>query len=128
MMANLTSLIHTGVPARYPKLKVVFTEAGISWVPYMMWRMDKYLQRVPPRGAIPGTSAGRLHARADVVRHPADRGTRRSLAPGRDDHHIGDDRVIFASDWPHHDFDHPKAILKLPMSQELKRESWAKTR
>ena len=42
MMANLTSLIHSGVPARYPKLRVVFTEAGIAWVPYMMWRMDKY--------------------------------------------------------------------------------------
>ena len=42
MMANLTSIMHTGVPARYPKLRVVFTEAGIAWVPYMMWRMDKY--------------------------------------------------------------------------------------
>ena len=44
MMANLTSLMHTGVPARFPKLRVVFTEAGIAWVPYMMWRMDKYYQ------------------------------------------------------------------------------------
>ena len=42
MMANLTSLIHSGVPARFPNLRVVFTEAGIAWVPYMMWRMDKY--------------------------------------------------------------------------------------
>ena len=49
MMANLVSLMHTGVPARYPKLKVAFTEAGVAWVPYMMWRMDKYYQRVPPR-------------------------------------------------------------------------------
>ena len=37
-------------------------------------------------------------------------------------HHIGDDRVIFASDWPHHDFDHPRGILKLPMGNELKRK------
>ena len=42
MMANLISIMHTGVPARYPKLKLVFTEAGISWVPGMMWRMDRY--------------------------------------------------------------------------------------
>jgi predicted TIM-barrel fold metal-dependent hydrolase len=37
-------------------------------------------------------------------------------------HHVGDDRVIFASDWPHHDFDHPKGVLNLPMSQDLKRK------
>ncbi len=35
-------------------------------------------------------------------------------------HHIGDDRVIFASDWPHHDFDHPRGITKLPMGNDLK--------
>ncbi len=44
MMSNLVSLMHTGVPARYPKLKIAFTEAGVAWVPYMMWRMDKYHQ------------------------------------------------------------------------------------
>jgi predicted TIM-barrel fold metal-dependent hydrolase len=36
--------------------------------------------------------------------------------------HIGEDRIVFASDWPHHDFDHPKALLRLPASQELKRK------
>ena len=42
MMANLVSIMHTGVPARYPTLRLAFTEAGIGWVPYMMWRLDRY--------------------------------------------------------------------------------------
>jgi predicted TIM-barrel fold metal-dependent hydrolase len=33
----------------------------------------------------------------------------------------GPERILFASDWPHHDFDHPRTILKLPMSHEAKR-------
>ena len=33
----------------------------------------------------------------------------------------GPERILFASDWPHHDFDHPRAIMKLPMSREAKR-------
>ncbi len=37
-------------------------------------------------------------------------------------HHVGEDRIIFASDWPHHDFDHPKAIMNLPMPMDLKRK------
>jgi predicted TIM-barrel fold metal-dependent hydrolase len=28
--------------------------------------------------------------------------------------------VIFCSDWPHHDFDHPSAVFSMPMSAEQK--------
>lgn len=121
MMANLTSIIHTGVPARYPELKVVFTEAGITWVPYMMWRMDKYYNEfrrvVPFLDRRPSEyMKERMWYATQPIEEPDDPS---QLVEAM--HHIGDDRVIFASDWPHHDFDHPKAILKLPMSQELKR-------
>jgi uncharacterized protein len=34
----------------------------------------------------------------------------------------GPERVLFASDWPHHDFDHPRTIMKLPMPAEAKRK------
>jgi len=34
---------------------------------------------------------------------------------------VGPDRVVFASDWPHHDFDHPKAIQTLPLPPDQKR-------
>jgi predicted TIM-barrel fold metal-dependent hydrolase len=35
---------------------------------------------------------------------------------------VGEDRIVYASDCPHHDFDHPKAILRLPMPAETKRK------
>jgi predicted TIM-barrel fold metal-dependent hydrolase len=34
----------------------------------------------------------------------------------------GENQVLFASDWPHHDFDHPRQIFDLPMSPEAKRK------
>src|SRR5579875_1581443 len=37
MMANLIDMVTTGVPVRFPELKICFTEAGISWVPFVMW-------------------------------------------------------------------------------------------
>ena len=122
MMANLTSIIHTGVPARYPNLRVVFTEAGIAWVPYMAWRMDKYHQEY--RRMVPF-----LEKRpSEYIREQMWFATQPIEEPDNPQHlidtihHIGDDRVIFASDWPHHDFDHPRGILKLPMGNELKRK------
>jgi uncharacterized protein len=37
-------------------------------------------------------------------------------------HYGGEDRTVFASDWPHHDFDHPRALMKLPLSADQKRK------
>jgi predicted TIM-barrel fold metal-dependent hydrolase len=40
-MANvLMSLIFGGVLERHPRLRVVLGEAGIGWIPYVLWRMD----------------------------------------------------------------------------------------
>ncbi len=44
--------MHTGVPVRHPNLKIIFTEAGISWVPHMMWRLDRLRPGIPPAGAV----------------------------------------------------------------------------
>ena len=34
----------------------------------------------------------------------------------------GEDRTIFASDWPHHDFDHPSKVHQIPFSNEVRRK------
>jgi predicted TIM-barrel fold metal-dependent hydrolase len=110
------------VPARYPKLRIVFTEAGISWVPYMMWRMDKYYHEY--RRMVPF-----LEKRpSEYIRDQMWFATQPVEEPDEPSElvdvirHIGEDRILFASDWPHHDFDHPKAIRKLPMAETAKRK------
>jgi predicted TIM-barrel fold metal-dependent hydrolase len=30
--------------------------------------------------------------------------------------------LIFASDWPHRDFDHPSKVLQIPVSEEARRK------
>jgi len=36
----LMAMIYGGVLERYPRLRVVLGEAGIGWIPYILWRMD----------------------------------------------------------------------------------------
>jgi predicted TIM-barrel fold metal-dependent hydrolase len=88
----------------------------------MMWRMDKYYneyrRHVPFLDRRPSDyMRERMWFATQPIEEPDDLSQLVETI-----HQIGDDRIIFASDWPHHDFDHPKALLKLPGSQELKRQ------
>jgi predicted TIM-barrel fold metal-dependent hydrolase len=121
MMANMISLMHSGVPVRFPKLKIVFTESGISWVPSMMWRMDRRYDEF--RRLVPF-----LEERpSDYVRRQMWFATQPLEEPDPPSQlvetmqHVGTDRILFASDWPHHDFDHPGAVLRLPLTAEQRR-------
>jgi predicted TIM-barrel fold metal-dependent hydrolase len=123
MMANLTSLIHSGVPARFPNLRVVFTEAGIAWVPYMMWRMDKYFNEY--RRMVPFLEqrpSEYIRERMWFATQPIEEPDNPKDLVATIDLIGGPERIIFASDWPHHDFDHPRTIMKLPMPGEVKRK------
>jgi predicted TIM-barrel fold metal-dependent hydrolase len=40
MASVLMSLIFGGVLEHHPRLRVVLGEAGIGWIPYILWRMD----------------------------------------------------------------------------------------
>jgi predicted TIM-barrel fold metal-dependent hydrolase len=34
----------------------------------------------------------------------------------------GEDTTIYASDWPHHDFDHPRKLNQVPFSDVARRK------
>ena len=121
MMANLVSIMHTGLPARYPNLKFAFTEAGIAWVPYMMWRLDKdyaeFRRQVPFLEKRPSEY---MKEQMWFATQPIEEPDNPQHLVETIHHFAGENRVLFASDWPHHDFDHPKTVLNLPMSPEMK--------
>jgi predicted TIM-barrel fold metal-dependent hydrolase len=122
LVANLVSMMETGVPERFPELKIAFTEGGVAWVPWMMMRMDKeYAERrreVPILKDRPSKYIRRMFFATQPVEEPehlADMATLLTLFGG-------EDSVCFASDWPHHDFDHPSKVLQIPLSPEVRRK------
>jgi len=40
-MAHIMSMVTEGVFERFPELKVVLYDAGVFWLPHVMWRFDK---------------------------------------------------------------------------------------
>jgi predicted TIM-barrel fold metal-dependent hydrolase len=122
MMTTVADLFSTGMPARFPKLQIILTEAGLScfahsmmrldwaWeqrrgdVPYLEEKPSAYMRRQMYYATQPIEEPESLQDMADVIEI------------------VGEDTVVFASDYPHHDFDHPKKVFDIPVSAEVKRK------
>ena len=113
-MGHLASVIAHGVFERWPAARFVLVECGIAWVPALLWRLDEdyralrketpWLKRLPSEYA-------RDHVRLST--QPLEQPRRRdALWPALADIGAGD-MLMFASDYPHWDFDDP-TILRLP--------------
>ncbi len=122
MVANLVSMLETGVPVRHPELKIGFMEAGTAWVPFIAHRLDKeYIERrreVPLLQERPSATMRRFYYGTQPIEEPERRGDLVALFELFD----GENRAMFASDWPHHDFDHPRHFLGLPFSPGARRK------
>lgn len=101
-MMALLALIEGGVLERHPRLRVAFLEAGCGWLPYWLWRLDDIEY---------GTLAGEVADR--VTMKPSAYFRRQCMVGIEPDEpglaaairHIGADRVLFGSDYPHLDHD-----------------------
>lgn len=120
--AVITSLILEGVIERFPKLRVITVEAGgVAWVPPLAWRLDQTWERLGsevPDVKRPPSSYLRENFwfTSQPIDEPDDPKHLRDVFEW-----IGWDKVLFATDYPHWDFDDPRYAVKFQMSEEEKR-------
>jgi uncharacterized protein len=117
----LMSLVMEGVLERFPTLKIVIVEAGFAWVPSFVWRMDRAWAR--HRAEMPELQhPPSYYVRRNVwfTTQPMDEPERpHDLRATLD--WIGWDRVLFATDYPHWDFDDPDSAIKIRLSEAERR-------
>jgi predicted TIM-barrel fold metal-dependent hydrolase len=122
IIANIVSMVSTGVVVRFPDLRIGVTEAGISWMPFVCNRLDKeYLERrreVPFLSERPSHYVKRIYVATQPIEEPARLRDIVTLIELYD----GEDTTIYASDWPHHDFDHPMKLNQVPFSEAQRRK------
>ena len=122
MVANLVSMLETAVPVRFPELKLGFMEAGTGWAPFIANRLDKeYIERrreVPLLQERPSRTMRRFFYGTQPIEEPE----RRADVVAMFELFDGENQAMFASDWPHHDFDHPRHVFALPFSPEARRK------
>jgi predicted TIM-barrel fold metal-dependent hydrolase len=102
----LTGMIFSGLLERYPNVRVVFGEAGLGWVPYLLDRLDhehhKYRDLVHDV-VLPRTPREYFHRQVFLTYEDDDLGI--ELLP-----HIGAGNVLWASDYPHGDSTWPHSL------------------
>lgn len=105
MMAQLSSLLFNGIFDAFPDFRVVAMEAGFTWLPYFMSRLDQ--QYISFRDQVPWLKrrpSDHLRASVLLTTQPMEFITGRQFMNMIDD--IGTDEMIaFSSDYPHYDAD-----------------------
>ena len=117
--SQLTSLVSEGTFAEFPNLRIAMVEGGWTWLPSLMWRLDKNwkgLRREIPWTTMPPSEYIRQHVR--FTTQPVD-------APANSKHlqqivnQLGsDDLLMYASDYPHWHEDEPAIGLPVEISPE----------
>ena len=120
MQAFLTSMVIEGVFERTRGFRLVLIEAGFAWVPSLAWRLDKLWHRL--RAETPHLK--RLPS--EYIRDGVWLTTQPMEEPATPAHvldaigWIGWNRLLFATDYPHWDYDDPASVLRMPLAEDKK--------
>ena len=123
--SQLVSLVFEGVFERFPGLRVVCVEGGVAWLPALAWRMDRLFDDL--RDEVP-----ELRRRpSEYLREHVWVTTQPVEEPDRPEHllevfdRIGRDRLLFATDYPHWDYDDPVRAFPAPLPPGLRERVYA---
>ena len=110
-MSHLASSIAHGVFEKWPNMKLIMIECGVAWVPPILWRLDanyKALRKETPWLKRLPSEYARDHVRVTTqpLEQPKNPEWLHSTLEAMD----GKNTLMFASDYPHWDFDDPTQL------------------
>ena len=117
-MVHMTNWVLNALPERFPKLKVIWIESGLAWLPFMIQRLDnEYMMRsseCPGLKKLPGEYITDMFYTSQPMEMPRDI----SLLEATFKCIKAESQLLYSSDYPHWDFDLPSTIYDLPFLKE----------
>lgn len=121
-MIALATLVCGGIIELFPKLRFAFLEAGCGWLPYWLERLDEHYERraaempLMKREPVDYITSGNCY----FATEPDERMLPAVLRT------IGDDYVLFSSDYPHTDSKFPHSVKYIKERTDITDASRAK--
>jgi predicted TIM-barrel fold metal-dependent hydrolase len=112
-MKQITSIVIQGVPEKFPDLDFLFQEAGIFYVPALMYRMDQEYLRNPDDAPLLDKLPSEYMKEFYYGTQPLEQPPKEEYVEYVVEMLGGPDRLMWASDWPHPDYDRTNAIEDL---------------
>ena len=121
-LIDCAALAYGGVPEKFPQLRIAFLECGCGWVPYWMDRMDEEWEKRQSEAPLLKAKPSEYMTRGNwfYAAEPEE-----STLPYVIDR-IGDDKILFASDYPHWDGMFPYVVSTIHGRKDISEESKGK--
>ena len=119
---HMTNWITNGMPERFPKLKTLWIESGLAWVPFVMQRLDnEWMMRngdAPLLKRLPSDYMREMF----YSTQPMEMVNNREMLLATFNMINAESQLCYASDYPHWDMDLPSVIYDQPfLSEQAKR-------
>jgi predicted TIM-barrel fold metal-dependent hydrolase len=121
-MVHMTNWVVNGLPERFPRLKVLWIESGLTWAYSLMQRLDhSYMMRTsdcPSLKRKPSEYMREMYYSSQPMEVPSDL----SILEATFKMINAETQLVWSSDYPHWDFDLPSVIYDLPfLGEQAKR-------
>ena len=122
-VVHCTNWVVNGLGERFPKLKTIWIESGVTWVPWLMTRLDnEYRMRsseCPSLKKLPSEYMKDMF----YTTQPLERPNEDYMLEATFKYMDAENTLMYASDYPHWDMDVPSVIWDLPfLSEKAKRK------
>lgn len=116
---HVVSLVASGIFDRHPGLQFILQEAGLSWMPSLMWRLDRTWENgIGDLGAVSRRPSDIIREHFWFTTQPMDEPERPAYLAQMLEQLDMDGRIMFSSDYPHWDFDPPDRVFPPQIGKE----------
>jgi predicted TIM-barrel fold metal-dependent hydrolase len=119
--AQVASMVTSGIFEIFPTLKIVLIEGGFAWVPPLMWRLDQSWKRLKEEAPmLKRLPSEYIREHFWISTQPMEEPPQRRYFTQLLDQLAMNDKLMFATDYPHWDFDAPDRAFPVELPRVLK--------
>jgi uncharacterized protein len=121
-MVHMTNWVVNGMNERFPKLPVIWIEAGLAWIPFLMQRLDHEFMLRASECPLLKRKPSEYMAEMYYSTQPIETQNMKAMELTFEMFNA-ETQLLYSSDYPHWDFDLPSTIYDLPFLTDKARHN-----